>query len=422
MLGWNESAWFAMLLGAALKSTMVLGAAWSMAFALRRRSAAARHLVWTAAAAALLALPVLSVALPALRVRTGALPPLIPTFTFRTTAVATAVAPVALQNQTARPAQAFKSAPWRPDVPIWLTLLWAAGTALALTHMLTAWALMWRFRRAACPFPDSRLFHALAQGLGVRRTVDLLEIPRGSMPMSFGVLRPAVFLPADAQEWSEDRRRVVMLHELAHVRRGDLATHLLVRAAVSLFWWNPLAWMAWREFVKERERAADDLVLTAGEPATEYASHLLDIARSLQGTPPMAWAALAMARPSQLEGRLLAILDSRIDRKSLGPRSALTVGVLAVALVAPFAALQAQDKVDPLIAPNVEATIRTAIEQQNHEILDSAAAAYEKARKYANHSRENFGRSERILCRGTSQAGRYLRQAGSGQGSRRPLF
>ena len=59
MLSWNESAWFSMMVGAALKGTVVLGAAWLVAFALRGRSAAARHLVWTAAAAAVLAIPFL---------------------------------------------------------------------------------------------------------------------------------------------------------------------------------------------------------------------------------------------------------------------------------------------------------------------------------------------------------------------------
>src|SRR5580704_16372428 len=69
MLGWNETAWFSMFVGAALKSTAVLGVAWLCAFFLRGRSAAARHLVWTAAAAGVLALPFLSLSLPALPVR-----------------------------------------------------------------------------------------------------------------------------------------------------------------------------------------------------------------------------------------------------------------------------------------------------------------------------------------------------------------
>jgi TonB family protein len=369
-----------MLPGAALKSTFVVGAAWMLACALRRQSAAARHLVWTAAAAALLALPLLSVSMPALRVRTGALAPLVSTVTFRTTAVATAGAAAASDLQT--PAQASSRTPPSFDLRPLIPLLWAAGTALAMAHMLAAWVVMWHMRRTARRLTDAPLFPALARALGIRRSVALLEVPAGGMPLSFGVFHPAVFLPADAREWREDRRRVVMLHELAHIRRGDLATQLIARAAVSLFWWNPLAWFAWREFVKERERAADDVVLTAGEPAADYASHLLEIARSLQVAPPLVSAAAAMARPSQLEGRLMAILDARTNRKSPGPRAALAATVLAIALVAPFAALQAQDKPDAVIQPAVEATIRAAIEQQNHEILDAAAAAYTASHKY----------------------------------------
>src|SRR4051794_36702703 len=72
MWTWNESAWFSILMSAALKSTVVLGAAWLVAFLLRGRSAAARHLVWTAAAAAVLALPFLSLSLPGLRLPVSA--------------------------------------------------------------------------------------------------------------------------------------------------------------------------------------------------------------------------------------------------------------------------------------------------------------------------------------------------------------
>src|SRR5204863_2090776 len=126
--------------------------------------------------------------------------------------------------------------------------------------------------------------------------------------------------------------------------RGDVATHLLARTALALHWWNPVAWVAWREFLKERERATDDLVLSAGARASDYAAHLLEVARSFRSGPATAWAAVAMARGSQLEGRLLAILDSGVRRGAARRLAPLAAVLLAVALVAPFAALDAQEK------------------------------------------------------------------------------
>src|SRR5439155_15248561 len=218
--------------------------------------------------------------------------------------------------------------------------------------------------------------------LGILHAVEVLETSTGSMPMTFGIVRPVVFLPSDAATWSEERRRMVLLHELAHVRRGDAATQLLARLALILNWWNPLAWTAWREFLKERERAADDMVLDAGARASDYAGHLLEVARAMQAAPALGWAAVAMARRSQLEGRLLNILDARAIRYNGGRASALAATLLAVALVAPFAAVRAQDQASQAMPPEVDATVRAAAAQKNHEMLDSAAAVFEALREY----------------------------------------
>lgn len=377
----SESAWSAMFLGAALKSIAVLCAAWLMALALRKRSAAARHLVWTAAAAALVALPLLSISLPALRVPTGGLLAAAPGITFQADAHASAGGPVTrAASSVVRRAAPAHTAPWRLDPALCLMLLWTAGTALALAQMLVAYAMLCRIRRAARPYPSPEAPRSLARALGIGRPVEVLETSAGAMPMAFGLRRPTILIPACAQAWTEERRRMVLLHELAHVRRADGATHLLARIAVSLFWWNPLAWFAWRQFLKERERAADDLVLTAGEPAAEYAGHLLEVARSLQFAPA-ASAAVAMARRSNLEGRLLAILDSAADRTHPSRVSALTAALVAVALAAPLAALRAQDPVDPK-APDIQVVFRTAVAQKNYDALDQAAQNLEKLRQY----------------------------------------
>jgi beta-lactamase regulating signal transducer with metallopeptidase domain len=329
---------FSIFIGVALKSTAVLGLAWLSAFLLRGRSAAARHLVWTAAAAAVLALPFLSVSLPVLPVSTANALPANVAVLFKATATAHPEAAVSQNPARTHAPVSSRPALWRPDWRLSLMLLWAAGTAAAFAQMLVACAGMWRMRRAAKPSPDARLSAELAQELGIRHRVDVLETAEGTMPMAFGIVHPTVFMPSDAAGWTAERRRMVLLHELAHVSRGDVATQLLARLAVILNWWNPLAWTAWREFLKERERATDDLVLRAGACASDYASHLLEVARVMQSAPSLGWAAVAMARRSQLEGRLLAILDSGVNRKTAGRASALATALAAVAIVAPLAA------------------------------------------------------------------------------------
>ena len=384
MVNWTASAW-PMLASAALKSTLVLGAAWLIAYVLRSRSAAARHMVWTASAAALVALPFLSVGLPALHLPlANAVLPADGGLVFRATAATSDPADggVAVARQT--PAARRSPAPAAErgiDGKAALMLLWMAGIAAGFVQMLAAWAMLWRTRRAARVSPDQDEAERLAIHLGIEHPVRVLETASG-MPMTYGVLRPTVLLPEEARRWSGERRRVVLLHELAHVLRGDAVTHLLARTALALHWWNPLAWAAWREFLKERERATDDLVLGTGAKASEYAGHLLEIARTMQARPASAAAGVAMARRSQLEGRLLAILDGRTARGQQGRAATAAAVVLAIVIMAPLAAVRAQSQAEQS-APDVEATIQAANAQKNHEILDQAAVSYEQLRKYA---------------------------------------
>jgi TonB family protein len=377
MFGWSETSLFAILVGVALKSTIVLGAAWVAAFALRSRSAAVRHLVWTAAAAALLALPLLSISLPSLSVPVASETSVL----FRTTAMARSEAPVS-QPLPQVPAAPSHSIPRRLHWRFSIILLWAAGSLLAFVQMLLALARMRRVRRSALPSAYSHTIAELAQAVGIHHSVDVLDAPSGAMPMTFGILRPAVFLPRDASDWSDERRRVVLLHELAHVRRGDVPLQLMARLALILHWWNPLAWTAWRAFLAERERAADDLVLRTDTCASDYARHLLEIARVMQSGPALGWAAVAMARRSQLEGRLLAILDSRTNRKPAGRSSALAAALVPIALIAPLAAIRAQGPLSSAIPADVDATIRAAVAQKNSEMVEKPAAAFEVLRQY----------------------------------------
>jgi TonB family protein len=367
MSGWYEDA---LLFTVALKATALLSGALLVTSGLRRGSAAARHLVWTLAFAGLLMLPVLSGWLPTLPVPVAYQLP--PGAVFR--AAASSVELRLSRAQAGTGAVGGAPAMGHVELGAYLSGVWAAGAMVLWSQMLVSWARLRRIRRRAPAF-------ALADMAKVHPFVEILRTPSGSMPITFGFRRPVIFLPADAAEWSADRRRMVVMHELAHVRRGDVMTHLVARAAVSLYWWNPLAWFGWRRFLKERECAADDLVLATGARASEYAGHLLEIARSLRSWPTATSTAVAMARGSQLEGRVVRILDSRVNRNA--PRRAVVAlaACLATALLIPFAAMEAQQRTASLAA-DVDATIRAAASERNHEMLESAAKAAEVSRQY----------------------------------------
>jgi len=354
---------FTILASAAVKSALVFALAWMIAKLMQRASAAARHLVWTAAAAVVIALPFVSTWMPAWKISTPA--------AWRETAAVFRInvtgtnAPEDVASIPARGGSALAQAITKPGWRTIVTTVWAIGTASTLLEMLLGCAAIWRLRKSV----------ARSQRVD---GVELLETPAGSMPMAAGIWKPAVFLPGDAAEWPEERRRAVLAHELAHVHRADAATQFMARIAVALYWWNPLAWMAWREFLKERERAADDLVLASGLTASDYAAHLLEIARRRAAPAPSM--SLAMARTSQLEGRLLAILDSNVSRKSAGRWSALAAAACAVAVMTPLAAVRAQD--NSALPADAQAAIRSAQSQRDPGMLEKVADAAEAQRKF----------------------------------------
>ena len=203
---------------------------------------------------------------------------------------------------------------------------------------------LWRLERGSRRETASswlKLLRNLVARLNLRRIVALLKTDRRRMPMTWGVLRPKLLLPEQSHEWPEERRRVVMLHELAHAKRWDYLTNLITQMACALYWFNPLVWFAARQMVAERERACDDIVLHHGAKPTDYAEQILQIAAGLRVDPFSAYAGIPMARPSKLEGRLRAILDSTRNRAALTRLVVIAALTLLVVVVVPVAMMRA---------------------------------------------------------------------------------
>jgi HEAT repeat protein/beta-lactamase regulating signal transducer with metallopeptidase domain len=357
------------LLDAVVKATVILATAAIAASALRRGSAALRHLIWTLALASALLLPLLSMALPRWQLPIVTLTSLEPATELAQPTAASApslrlemehrATPPRLGTQEGHVQDEIAAAPARPSLsarlariswPWAIAGLWVLGVALIIGRVIVGLIAVQWMARGGERVLDAQWMKqaiALASEVGVTTSITFLRSKRTTMPMACGVIRPAVMMPVEADGWPADRLRIVLLHELAHVKRYDCLTHLVAQFACALHWFNPLAWIAARNIRMERERACDDLVLAAGTRGPDYADQLLEIARVMRsGRCPavLAGASLAMAHRSQLEGRLMAILDPRVPRSGLTRLRASATTMVCCAAVVPLAALQPWDR------------------------------------------------------------------------------
>jgi HEAT repeat protein/beta-lactamase regulating signal transducer with metallopeptidase domain len=357
-----------------LKGAVVLLTAAVACGVLRRASAASRHLIWTAAVVAVLALPALSAVVPDLPLPLAsarlesALPQVSVPLARRPTESPVRHAGVQT-TASARPARPAATAdPARPTVePIVVPTtsillgLWALGAAVLLARLAAAMSGVRRLVKTAVPVDDEAWdtqLEAAGADLNVSSLPELRWSPALSVPMTCGIVRPTILLPVSARHWEPSRVRVVLLHELAHVRRRDCLVHCVTQAALALHWFNPLMWLAQARLRAERERACDDLVLVAGTHGPDYAEHLLDIARQFR-RQAVGLAAVAMARPSELEGRLLAILDPLRSRRPADPVRLLWAVASAALFVLPVAGIRLQADALVLDEPEVQAPTPT---------------------------------------------------------------
>jgi len=343
-----------------VRASALLAAAALADFVLcRRASAATRHLVWTLAIGALLALPIASYVLPEWTVPVPIARPfaprVAPTGTAPSNAVVTpagasrAVVPCPEDGKRCEPDTAPAGASAPASVPrltpgaaiAALYALYAAGVLLLLARLIVEPFALATLTRASRDVTDAawcRLRDAAAAQLRVSGTVRLVRSERDVMPLTFGTIAPTIVLPASADEWTEDRRRAVLLHELAHVARRDCLVQRLAACACALYWPHPGVWWAAKRLRTERELACDDRVLASGAAARDYAGHLLDVAHAFRAAPAPA---LGIARARQLENRLLAILDEARNRAALGRGRGSVLVAVAIAVFLPMAGVRA---------------------------------------------------------------------------------
>lgn len=325
-----------------LKASAIVLAAIVVAAALRDRSASARHSLWMATAIALLALPLVCV--------TRILPSIDVLFPVSSGAseIGSAVRPLLEPlGGIARPVfsssvGAKLNATVLREWQMILLFGWLVGTGTLLSWICLGHfnvARLVRRSRVNSRNDWTELSRNVCAELGVTRPVELRWVADIATPTAHGIVTPLLLLPLHAESWSAEERRLVLLHELAHVRRQDCLTQLISQVARAIWWPHPGAWYVVREIAREREAACDDTVLARGVHPRAYASFLLICAAGHRRVS-VALAGIGFTKPSQLEGRIDGVLDPRKNRAPVSRPGGVLIGVASTMLVACIAAVR----------------------------------------------------------------------------------
>jgi beta-lactamase regulating signal transducer with metallopeptidase domain len=316
-----------------VKATAILALGLAAAQMMRRTQASIRHLTLAAAFAAVIALPLAAVGGPAVAIR-------IPV---ERAAIAAGSPTAPIAPAPAAPGDAHpliaRGTNGALSVSTILRAVWILGAASLLAALATGLWRLRRLRRQALPLPEiQRLANTLAREAGIRRHVDVLEHERVSTPLTCGVWRPAILLPADVHDWTDPNLRRALVHEIEHVRRGDWALQIGVTAVAALYWFHPLVWIASRRLCLEAERACDDAVVRSGD-GTDYADQLVLLARRMSPGNPAA--IVGMAVRTDLSARVAALLDATQRRGRPGVAAATAATLVAAAVVIAVAPIRA---------------------------------------------------------------------------------
>ncbi len=388
------TVWFSMSVDVAVKAFAILAVTAAATLALRHASSALRHFVWLLAISGVLLLPVLSVTLP----QWGLLPAWLGIRAATTTVSDSQHAELAEQSAQrllvaanhsseidaskihdearagamAAPLptdqhRRFEGTPRMDgvasgdDMQVGRTNLfgllalavWLVGVGVCCTLTLIGAISLRRLGLSSQRVSDESqlgLLTDLCRQIGVRRPVTLLQSHQRSMPMTWGAVRPRLLVPDEFDDWDSDRKRIALLHELVHIKRHDYLVQLVTGLACAIHWFNPLVWLARRQMVIEREGACDDVALRMGSRSSDYAEHLLHIGARLSCRGSARHVAAAMARQSQMESRLRAVLDPSRNRKPLA-RTPSVIGIIALGLVATSLAILRTSEAEAPLQP-----------------------------------------------------------------------
>ena len=258
----------------------------------------------------------------------------------------------------------------------WGAILWLVGATLLIGRILIGYGIVWCLRSQAQVQRDGPLCDALRQA---RRTLDgypkveVATSPSISSPMALGILRPIIVFPTDlVEKLSADKLALILMHELAHVRRWDNLTRLLHRLVSAVLFFHPAVWLCGRMLRREAEQACDDFVVCATGRSEAYARGLAHVAERAAHFNPLIRRIPTMnafAAESDLALRIRRTLGGNARRMGMRTR------VLAAVLLCPLAAVTLPS-VSKISAESSKQNIHIVVDQDGNMKLNDKPVTF----------------------------------------------
>ena len=196
---------------------------------------------------------------------------------------------------------------------------WLSGFLLMVVLVIGSMAYtMRRIRRNSLPV-DPKLqsrISKLSQEMGLRQSPRVIVSPRVSSPAVGGLLRPVMLInDGFLDQVTSEEADLVLRHELAHIRRGDLWMNALLCGLLAIHWFNPILWIAFFRSRADLEAVCDDYVLR-GEPTARrvaYGHALLKLETSCSPLPRLCFGFVGIFRgkKNELRSRIESIVNEK---------------------------------------------------------------------------------------------------------------
>jgi beta-lactamase regulating signal transducer with metallopeptidase domain/peroxiredoxin len=227
-----------------------------------------------------------------------------------------------------------------PNTKIWILLSWLFGILFFGIRYIIGHLTVSRLTKKSRMITNQQLItlaDKCSRKLKLKNKIMLCQCENIRIPLIKGWRNPKIYLPSGVDCWSKDKQKVILLHELAHIKRYDYLINIISNIVTSIYWFNPCIWLTAHKIYTESEKACDDLVLSNGIKSMDYAKHLVDFAQTIIFTKRGPLVRTAVLHKSFMEGRLISILNHNLTRRLISLPKLVILVVISLFIVTSIA-------------------------------------------------------------------------------------